>query len=625
VLDLQNPRATFEVYSSPKNVVTLDFETQVRKGYGQAMHPENDLLMACYKVGDGPIHEIWGNEFDLGYSILLGALDAADVIIAHNAKYELAWLRRLGFDISKCLVFDTKIAEYVLMGNLAAGDKLVRGRSTSLDACCRRRGLRPKDPVVDKWMKHGISPEYMPRPWVAERCRRDVDTTYSLYKDQHKSLMDTGRLQLLMTRCLLTPILADMEETGVCLDHDRVVAEYEYYSRQLAQLQKEFDDTHGINWRSPKQAAEYLYGPGGLGFKELTRRDGSPIRSPRGQPLTSKEVMLKLKPKTAKQKEFIRLRRELGKAGAAVSKNLDFFYGVVTETDGVFKAEYNQTTTATHRLSSNGVPTKFEAFDQEKSVQLQNSPRIFKRLYKARHEGWKVGEADGAQLEFRVAGELGNDKQIRQDLADKRDVHSYTAEILTAAGQPTDRQDAKSRTFKPLYGGKSGTKAEVAYFKAFAERYSDLACAQRQWVGEVTRTKQLRTPWGMIFFWPHLRIGRDGYVNVERAIYNYPIQCLATAEIIPIALIYMYHRIKEMGLQDKILLVNTIHDSIITELAPGMEGTFHQLAKQCFGEDVYRYLAQVYNMKFQTTLGCGVKIGTHWGEGDESNYDLEVA
>jgi DNA polymerase I-like protein with 3'-5' exonuclease and polymerase domains len=75
-------------------------------------------------------------------------------------------------------------------------------------------------------------------------------------------------------------------------------------------------------------------------------------------------------------------------------------------------------------------------------------------LFWSGNEEWVVGEADAAQLEFRVAAALGNDRVAIEEIINGADVHSITAEVLTKNGEPTTRQEAKASTFAPLaYSG----------------------------------------------------------------------------------------------------------------------------------------------------------------------------
>ena len=670
--NLKNPDPM--IYFSD-NYLVLDLEIDTSHGdYGHPVHSDNQMLLASWKWKGSKTQSRWGTEFD--YTDLAEAIEKADFLVAHNAKYELGWLRRMGLDLRKVLVFDTQIAEYVLMGNLKAGDKMMAPRRISLDNCCIRRGWKQKDPVVDIMMKAPINPVCMPQPWLQGRCEADVRSTEDLFIDQRKALHRTHRLPVLYTRCILTPVLADVEFEGMCLDQERVIEETDEYTERFVRLEHEMNEmSGGINWRSPLQLAAFIYGDPGdwtnrapheeyinalieakvdltkddkfiqavlklavapLGFKEFTTYDyatkgSKPKRTKGGNRMTDKDTLNAFKPRNKRQRRFVELRQELSKVNAALSKNLHFFLGICKEFDSVFHAVFNQTTTATHRLSSSGIETYFEMWDASKKVQFQNLPRLFKRLFRAKREGWLVGEWDGSQLEFRVAVRLGGpDARGVADIVGGHDVHKFTASVLNdclenevTKGQ---RQDAKPDTFKPLYGGTQGTKSQMSYYAAFKDRYPGIAQAQQGWVYDVinSKDKSLHTMWGMRYYWPKAKVSGQGYCNVTSSIYNYPIQALATAEIIPIAIVYFWHRLATEELTEYIKIVNTIHDSIICEIHPDYVERFEQLAIEIW-HDVYRYLKIVYGLDFlDVPLGTGVSVGKHWSEGDEKAWNIFV-
>lgn len=629
--NLEKPDPT--IYFSD-NYLVLDLEIDTSHGdYGHPVHDDNKMLLACWKWKDSAVQSRWGSEYD--YTDLVEAIERTDFLVAHNAKYELGWLRRMGVDLHKITVYDTKLGEFVLMGNLAMGDKVMAPRSTSLDNCCIRRGWKQKDPVVNTMMKHEINPIYMPPPWLQGRCVRDVVDTERLFLDQRVRLHQTRRLAVLFTRCILTPVLADCEFEGMCLDEERVNEEHTVYTKKFVELDKKMNAmTGGINWNSPTQLAEFIYDV--LGFEELKKYDGrsqtwKAIRTKTKKRKTDQLTLELLKAKNKKQRDFVALRKELGKVNAALTKNLEFFLGICKEFGSVFHAVFNQASTATHRLSSSGIKTVFEMFEKAKTVQFQNLPRVFKRLFKAKREGWLIGEWDGSQLEFRVAVRLGGpDPRGVSDIISGHDVHKFTASVLNHIDEADvtkeQRQDAKPRTFKPLYGGTQGTKDEMAYYTAFKERYPGITSAQEGWVYDVlnSRHKALHTVWGMRYYWPYAKVSKSGYCNVTSNVYNYPVQALATAEIIPIAVTYFWHRLNAEGLTDYIKIVNTIHDSVICEIHPDYVDAFERVAIDIW-HDVYRYLKEVYDLDFlDVPLGTGVSVGEHWSEGEESAYNIFV-
>jgi len=99
------------------------------------------------------------------------------------------------------------------------------------------------------------------------------------------------------------------------------------------------------------------------------------------------------------------------------------------------------------------------------------------------------------------------------------------------------------------------------------------------------------------------------------------VQYLATAEIIPIALIKAWHELKARGLET--FITNTIHDSIIAEVHPDEVDEYKQIMTEAFTTYVYYYLERVYDIKFFIPLGIGIKIGDNWGEAEEEKIESE--
>lgn len=588
------------------NYLVLDFEgTNLEKG--SALVDDNRILLACWRY-KGVSKAVWGDVHDMGD--LLADIEEADLVVAHNAKFELQWLKRAGARLQDMLTYDTMLGEYVLYGNQKV--------PLNLGAIASRYGLGGKEAFVDKMMRAGVCPSMLPRSLLLDRCRKDVLQTEEIFLQQRQVLKDTDRLKTVFTRNILTAPLADIEFNGMCLSADRVREEYNDAVKRTTEIGRKLDEmAGGINLNSPVQLGEFVYGT--LEFEELKSKRGEPLRTPSGGRKTDSDTLSALKAKTKQQKEFVSLWSEYNKLTSALSKNLEFFKGVVEESEGgIFHGQFNQAVTATHRLSASGRPIKFEMFKKKKSVQFQNMPRAYKRLFKSRNDGWLVGEADGGQLEFRVAGFLGADKAAVDAIADKFDVHTFTSETLTANGEPTGRQDAKAHTFKPLYGGQSGTKAQQAYYQAFKARYPGITSWQENNKREVLRTKQLRIPSGLIFYWPDTKL-RDDYITNSTSICNYPVQSFATADIIPIAIASLWHIMKRADMQS--FIVNTVHDSTIMELHPDEVEPIGEISGFSFTDYVYFYLEEVYDVKFFVNLAAGYKVGEHWSEGEEIVFE----
>lgn len=588
-----------DIYRS-KNYVVLDFET-TNKDKGSALHDDNRIVLACWLTVRGEkrsLHSRFASEFDLGE--LVRHCESADFLVAHNAKFELQWLERCGYDIGSRPVYDTMLAEYVLGGNRYNMAQL------SLDKIAQRRKIEGKVGVVSALIKAGVPVEDIPAEWLEKYCKQDVLLTHTLYVQTLEELLDSERLPVLYTRCLLTPVLADIEKNGMQLDSTKVLPlleekekEYEFLQRKLTR------EAGGINLNSPVQLGEFLYET--LKLPVPKDRHGSELRTKTGRYPTSADTISSLRGKTKRQRDFLADYQHFRELNAELTKYLRKFGECCLQSGGAIRAAFNQSATRTHRLSSTG---------RQYSTQFQNLPRIYKPLFKARQDGGHMYEVDGSQLEFRVAVHLGRDKVGLEHIRAGVDVHSATAREL---GVP--RQEAKSRTFKPLYGGSSGTPSEQRYYEYFKRTYSGIAGTQSGWVNTVLKEKELRTEWGLVFYWPDTKMTRSGYVTNTTSIYNYPVQSLATAEIIPVALVYMWHRVRAQALP--FLLVNTIHDSIVAE-GPESEEVkeqWHELAKQCLIHDVYYYMEKVYNLKLRVPLGCSVTNGSHWGSKDETKHE----
>ncbi len=618
-------------------MIYFDLET-TNKRYGTALDATNRVVMVSWCVDDGPIKNHTGDIVDA--SEFWQDLREQKSACAFNAKFEMHWLKRLGFDIDEKHWHDPMLAEKVIRGN--------QQLPMNMDAVAGRYGFDTKDPMIDAMMKAGVCPSEMPQKRLRARCNRDVRVLRDLHATLLSKLQEREQLHLYRNRCDFAVVLTHIEANGMVLDQDRVMEHYDKYALELSQLKAELDElTGGINLNSPDQKAHFLYGT--LGFPEKRGPGGKPLRNkpskqfPNGRPKTDKQTIqwLSTQAETDDQKRFVELQTKYAKANAALSKNLEFFRGVCLEYGGRFHAQFNQTVAATHRLTSSGMPLVFKCYgEKSKSVQFQNMPREFKDCFKAPYDDYYIVEVDAMQLEFRVAAYVGDDKQARADVADPDfDAHCRSASVMNnihyddflrsfRAGRSkfkAMRQAAKADTFKPLYGGTKGTPEQERYYQSFAERYSDLVRQQESWLAEVQRTGSFRTPWGMEFTFDTytnrngVAINSKTHKPVGPQVYNYPVQNLATAEIVPIAIVSLYKRCKEGRVDVK--FVNTVHDSIICYVHKDNIASFLNCASKAFTSDVYEHLSFMYGIEFDVPLGMEAVYGSHWSKGTEYIHD----
>lgn len=585
-----------------ESYIVLDFETTWNKYDPSAVDKTNEVVLACWSIvdKDGNVTKKHAFANSMYQHELVADCQKATFIVAHNSKFEAGYLQMCGIDLRTILIYCTMLGEWVRYGNLTV-DK-------SLSTTAARYGLGTKEDFVSKLIKNGVCSSTIPDNWLLTYCEQDVNLTHQIFLQQRDILANNNKLHLAHTRNLTAVCLADIEMAGMYLDPERVQAEYKGTLRRRNWLRRELSLlTNNINLNSPQQVGTYVYEI--LKFKELFDRKGV-LKTPTGNYLTDSGSLQKLVATTEAQKEFVKFFAEYNRCDSLLTKNLDFFQRICVERGGTFYAKLRQGVTATHRLASAGIPTLFKGEKTTKSVQFQNLPRVYKNLFTAEDKDYVIGECDGAQLEFRTGTAVGDDPVGLQEIVDNVDVHSFTAKVLTDAGEPTTRQAAKASTFAPLFGGMGKTPAQQAYAKAFKAKYAGITATQEAWCWEVAATKQLTLPWGMQFFFPEASMNKYGRLNVLTNVSNYPIQSLATGEIIPIALVYFWYR----SAGSSIIILNTIHDSIVVLMHKNDVQLFEELSKQCLTTDVFDHLRVAYNYEFKVPLGVGIKVAKHWGD-----------
>ncbi len=596
--ELAKPNSQY-IYWSKVPYLVLDFEATSRN----VLDSNAELVLACWTIvlPDGTTESKYKFGDEYSQKELLADLKKVRFVVAQNAKYDLQWLKRCGVELRDVLVYCTMLAAWVIDGN--------QSLPRNLDALAVRYKQPRKIDLIKKYWECDLTTFDIPPSWLLSYCQQDVATTHGVFLEQRKEVKELNLEHIVYLRNLTCAALADIEFAGMTLDPKRVAEEYERVTKGLEETELILHElTGGINLNSPKQLREFLFEE--LGFDPPRDHRGNIIKTPTGGISTKADHLDKLTAENDKQRQFLDVYKSYNKLTSLLQKNLSFFLGVVKERNCVFNAVFNQGITKTHRLSSSGIPLRFTGEKSSKSVQFQNLPREYKRLFWSGDEEYLIGEADGAQLEFRVAADLGEDEIAISEISNDVDIHSVTAKTLTEAGQPTDRQGAKQYSFKPLYGGSAGTKAVQDYCKFFTNKYKGISGTQRAWALEVVNNKYLVTPYGMRFYWPDTRMDRGGYIKNTTSIYNFPIQGLATGEIIPIALVAFWYEIRDRA----ITILNTIHDSIVAKVACDSVEWYEETVRRCLTDEVFKFLRDVYKYEFVTNLGCGIKLSPNWGD-----------
>jgi len=386
-----------------------------------------------------------------------------------------------------------------------------------------------------------------------------------------------------------------------------------------------------------KTVAQQCPSCNGAGYVRKTKKNGEPFANPSrckecdtaGFLFNPTDVLagFKFKPPSAKWASangFTTSKQNLEiLEGAARSKGMtdaeDFLYkvrrlsavdtylssfveGIATHTkqDGKLHVRLLQHRTATGRFSG-------------ADPNMQNMPRggtfPVKKVFVSRFEGGKILEADFAQLEFRAAAYLSQDEVAIEEVSTGFDVHSYTAKVISDAGQSTSRQDAKAHTFAPLYGatGFGRSKAEAAYYEHFTDKYRGVAAWHTRLAKEAITTQKITTPSGREFAFPDVVRKSTGRVSHFTQIKNYPVQSFATADIVPIALLHIDELLK--GLQS--CIVNTVHDSIVIDVHPDEEAKVISII-DATNEALPKLIAARWGVNFNVPLLLEAKIGPNW-------------
>ena len=288
---------------------------------------------------------------------------------------------------------------------------------------------------------------------------------------------------------------------------------------------------------------------------------------------------------------------------SAVSSYLSSFVDgidIYTKPDGLLHVSLTQHITATGRFSG-------------RNPNMQNMPRggtfPVKRVFVSRWEDGYIMEADFAQLEFRVAAFLSQDDTAMKEIATGFDVHSYTARVISEAGQKTSRQEAKAHTFAPLFGatGYGRSKAEAAYYEHFTEKYKGIAGWHKKLGDEAVRLLKITNVSGRQYAFPDVTRRASGSVTHFTMIKNYPVQGFATGDVVPVVLIEIEHKLKDM----QSCIVNTVHDSIVIDIHPAEKDQVIQIIKD-MNDELNDLVEKNYGVVMNVPLLLEAKIGANW-------------
>jgi hypothetical protein len=604
----------------------------------------------------------------LEHEAFMARLGPGHLLIAHNAKFEAQSLIKRGIDARQFVWWDTMLAEWVLLANNHAGLPL------GLDEAAQRRGATPKDPYVDLMLREGEAAR-VPERMLLDRNRKDVQDTRLLYEDQ-RARMTEAQIRLTIVRSMYAIEIAYMELEGKQLDPEAVILELERCEREIRVEEEALREiTRGANPRAINEMAPVLWGlwPGtvkeedrkgvqSLEFPTDKKTWGKPTKAwPDGRPSIKEEVLLDLaeQASTERQRTWARHHLKLVELISERDKNLRYFLAVCQSHKGVVFAEVRQGVAASHRLTCSAklrvIVVGEDGKEKELGCQLQNVPRHFKGLFVAKRKGFRTANVDQTGAEFYAAAMLSQCPQALADLENPDfDPHIQTAQIIRDGYRDaalytemlelyrakdsvikTLRDDAKPHTFKPLFGGASGTDAERAYYKFFREHYHGITAKQDEWDKEMQMSGTYTAPTGMVFHWPvrfeersrpewaknkknwKARISAVSAIS-GRSLYsiirNLPIQYFATGELAMVSVLCLLYEARATGL--RYFPVMLVHDATEGELHADDGEAFHNVCGRAYGALTSEFLWSVYGIDYTVKLAAESQVGVRFGDGN---------
>lgn len=354
----------------------------------------------------------------------------------------------------------------------------------------------------------------------------------------------------------LVPVLAKMERAGMLVDPDRLHSLSEGLATQITEVERSIRDLAGdetFNIGSPMQLSHVLFDVMGLPTKGLKK-------TKRGYYSTNAKVLSDL----ARDHEIVRLILDWREKSKIKSTYLDTL-GPLRRGDGRVHTTYNQTITATGRLSSS-------------DPNLQNIPtrselgRTVKTAFSA-GEGSVFLAVDYSQIELRLLAHLSGDEHLVRAFNEGEDFHAETAArvfgVSVSEVTPDLRSRAKAVNFGIVYGQQAyglsqSLHISMAEARDMIDRYYEAYPGVRTFLDNVVaRAKQTgyaETMYGRRRHIPELKAKNPQLRGFgERTAMNHPMQGTA-ADIIKIAMARVSRRLEEEGFAAHMIL--QVHDEL---------------------------------------------------------------
>lgn len=396
----------------------------------------------------------------------------------------------------------------------------------------------------------------------------------ALYESLKQEIEENGQQALFYEiEMPLLEVLASMEIEGFKVDKESLEEFSKVLSEKIQMLQAEIFALAGkeFNINSPKQLGVILFEDLGLPVIKKTKTGYS----------TNAEVLEKLRGRH----EIVDKIMEYRVHTKLKSTYADGLYQVIDPQTHKIHSSFNQTVTATGRISST-------------EPNLQNIPvrielgRQIRKMFIASDTEHVLVDADYSQIELRVLAHIAKDPVMTKAFQDGADIHTTTAsQVFGVAPEEVTsamRSRAKAVNFGIVYGIgefslaqdiKVTRKEAAAYIKSYLEKYAGIAQFMQDTVAFAKEHGYVSTLTGRRRYIPEIKSSNFNLRSFgERVAMNAPIQGYA-ADIIKIAMVRVYQRLKEEGLKSKLIL--QVHDELIIDaLKSELEPVKHILKEE---------------------------------------------
>lgn len=419
----------------------------------------------------------------------------------------------------------------------------------------------------------------------------------SIYEDARDMLKKNGVEKLYdEVEQPLVKVLAAMEKAGIATDTKRWEEVHaDMKSREEALISKIYEQAgEEFNINSPKQLGHILFEKMGLPAGKKTKTGYS----------TAADVLEEL----AEQYPFVKNILEYRSLSKLISTYLEALPLLIRKETGRIHTTFNQTVTATGRLSSS-------------DPNLQNIPVRTEEGKKIRSlfvpgEGYdSFISSDYSQVELRVLAHMSEDEGLIRAFLNKEDIHRRTAaEVMGIPFEdvtPEQRSHAKAVNFGIIYGisdfglarqlGITRTAA-ADYIKAYFERYPSIHAFMNRMIEDARKTGRAVTLYGR--YRELADINSKNFQRrsfAERTAMNTPIQGTA-ADIMKMAMIAVYDKMKAGNFKSRVLL--QVHDELVAEVTADEKEAVAKLLKE----------TMEFVVSLRVPLVADVNEGKNWAE-----------